>query len=527
MFYFPKDWVNLENKTQVLIVGSGAAGLSMALKLEKLNIPSLIIEGGELNYTEASQEIYKGEVVSDHKLAYDLDGSRQRFFGGSTNCWAGMCGELDEEGFFPRDWVDRSGWPIVKKDLDDYYNEAALFLGIDRKKINNPQNFTNIPHLEGFEIRALSRFLNGSGLDVDFFTPHLKQSNLISVYLNANCIKINASSDDRSLIKSVTIRSFANHEKKVSSEYYILCCGGIENARLLLNSTESDSPAITNKNNIIGRYYSDHPIAPCATVIGPKRKVFKSNSHHNLNAGQPLVHFYKLPFEIQKKQKISNSAICFFEQEDELLDGVIAARNLLRAVKKNKLDEYDRSDIVKILNNPFNILKSYFQRQNRLQNSKNPTIESRIAMRFQLEQTPNRESRVYLGNKLDKFGMRKVKLNWVFNKIERKTADLLMGYAADALQIGNIGTLKMDQRLYSHSDRIPMDLRGGQHHCGTTRMAATSDLGVVDKNLKTFGTKNLFICGSSVFPTNGWVNPTFTIVALSFRLVDYISKKMV
>jgi|TARA_B110000285_G_scaffold210960_1_gene253263 choline dehydrogenase-like flavoprotein len=68
---------------------------------------------------------------------------------------------------------------------------------------------------------------------------------------------------------------------------------------------------------------------------------------------------------------------------------------------------------------------------------------------------------------------------------------------------------------------------GGQHHCGTTRMAATSDLGVVDKNLKTFGTKNLFICGSLVFPTNGWVNPTFTIVALSFRLVDYISKKII
>ena len=87
MFYFPKDWINLEKQIQVLIVGSGAAGLSLALKLEKLHIPSVIVEGGELDFTEDSQEIYRGETVSKHKLSYGLDGSRQRFLGGSTNCW--------------------------------------------------------------------------------------------------------------------------------------------------------------------------------------------------------------------------------------------------------------------------------------------------------------------------------------------------------------------------------------------------------------------------------------------------------
>ena len=135
MIYYPKDWINLQKKTTVLIVGSGPAGMSLALKLEKLRIPSIIVEGGELNYTEESQEIYSGEVVSEHQLPHGLYGSRLRLLGGSGNCWAGMCGELDEEDFLSRDWIDKTGWPILKKDLNNYYDEAALFLNIDRRMI--------------------------------------------------------------------------------------------------------------------------------------------------------------------------------------------------------------------------------------------------------------------------------------------------------------------------------------------------------------------------------------------------------
>ena len=134
MIYRPNEWINIKEDARVLIIGSGAAGLSLALKLEKLKIPSLIIEGGNSEYSDESQEIYNGEIVSKHNLAYGLKDSRMRYFGGSTNCWAGLCGEFDEEDFLERDWINLSGWPIFKKDLDPYYNEASKFLNIDRKK---------------------------------------------------------------------------------------------------------------------------------------------------------------------------------------------------------------------------------------------------------------------------------------------------------------------------------------------------------------------------------------------------------
>jgi choline dehydrogenase-like flavoprotein len=48
--------------------------------------------------------------------------------------------------------------------------------------------------------------------------------------------------------------------------------------------------------------------------------------------------------------------------------------------------------------------------------------------------------------------------------------------------------------------------------------------GVVDPDSRVHGVSNLFIAGSSVFPTAGWANPTLTIVALSIRLADHLKR---
>ncbi|MGY2258319.1 GMC family oxidoreductase [Pseudomonas sp. SDO55104_S430] len=68
----------------------------------------------------------------------------------------------------------------------------------------------------------------------------------------------------------------------------------------------------------------------------------------------------------------------------------------------------------------------------------------------------------------------------------------------------------------------PIQAVGHMH--GTTRMAAAAENGVVDKNCCVFGVKNLYVAGSSVFPSGGFVNPTLTIVALAIRLGEHISE---
>jgi choline dehydrogenase-like flavoprotein len=61
---------------------------------------------------------------------------------------------------------------------------------------------------------------------------------------------------------------------------------------------------------------------------------------------------------------------------------------------------------------------------------------------------------------------------------------------------------------------------------GTTRMSANPAEGVVDPQCQVHGVANLFVAGSSVFPTVGFANPTFTIVALALRLAQHLGTRL-
>jgi choline dehydrogenase-like flavoprotein len=62
-----------------------------------------------------------------------------------------------------------------------------------------------------------------------------------------------------------------------------------------------------------------------------------------------------------------------------------------------------------------------------------------------------------------------------------------------------------------------------RHHMGATRMAGSPRDGVVDEQCRVHGVDNLFVAGSSVFPTSGIANPTLTLLALTFRLGDHLT----
>jgi choline dehydrogenase-like flavoprotein len=61
---------------------------------------------------------------------------------------------------------------------------------------------------------------------------------------------------------------------------------------------------------------------------------------------------------------------------------------------------------------------------------------------------------------------------------------------------------------------------------GTTRMSTNPRQGVVNEHCQVHGISNLYMAGSSVFPTGGLSNPTLTIIALATRLADHIKDRM-
>jgi choline dehydrogenase-like flavoprotein len=94
-----------------------------------------------------------------------------------------------------------------------------------------------------------------------------------------------------------------------------------------------------------------------------------------------------------------------------------------------------------------------------------------------------------------------------------------------AMEVGALGLGRMTLEV-EDDGYWPAPVAGGNHHMGTTRMHEDPRRGVVDRNGRVHGVANLYVAGSSVFPTAGASNPTLTIVALTLRLAAHLRARM-
>jgi choline dehydrogenase-like flavoprotein len=139
------------------------------------------------------------------------------------------------------------------------------------------------------------------------------------------------------------------------------------------------------------------------------------------------------------------------------------------------------------------------------------------------EQQPNPLSRVSLGTKVDRLGMREVVVDWQLVPNDRtKAAEILKLLA---MEIGRTAFGRLHPLLIEDGP-WPNGFYGDAHQMGTTRMHQDPKLGVVDENCRVHSVANLYVAGSSVFPSTGANNPTLTIVALAIRLADHLKKQL-
>ncbi|MGH3665395.1 MAG: GMC family oxidoreductase, partial [Egibacteraceae bacterium] len=134
------------------------------------------------------------------------------------------------------------------------------------------------------------------------------------------------------------------------------------------------------------------------------------------------------------------------------------------------------------------------------------------------EQAPNPDSRVRLGSRRDAFGLPVARLEWRLSELDRRSIrgaqDAFDATLRDA-GLGRVVCKLGDEPVEAH-------LQGQWHHMGTTRMHRDARQGVVDAQGRVHAMANLYVTGSSVFPTAGYANPTLTLVALALRLADHL-----
>ena len=141
-----------------------------------------------------------------------------------------------------------------------------------------------------------------------------------------------------------------------------------------------------------------------------------------------------------------------------------------------------------------------------------------LAVRAQAEQTPNPDSRVLLDNRCDEAGMPLARVRWRIDESDWSSLRASLELLDAALRERRVGRIEG-----MPGDRATLPLvEGNHHHMGTTRMHADPRQGVVDADCRVHSIPNLYVAGSSVFPTYGSSNPTLTIVALALRLADHL-----
>ncbi|MCC2666023.1 MAG: oxidoreductase, partial [Geminicoccaceae bacterium] len=147
-----------------------------------------------------------------------------------------------------------------------------------------------------------------------------------------------------------------------------------------------------------------------------------------------------------------------------------------------------------------------------------------LALRSVGEQVPNPDSRITLGDTTDALGLPKVRIDWRLSELDRLTLRRAGELLAEG--VGRLGLGRVQLDVSGEDGAEPTFIEWGYHHIGTTRMDDDPKRGVVDRNCRLHVAANLYVAGSSVFPTSGGGTPTITLVALALRLADHLKARI-
>jgi choline dehydrogenase-like flavoprotein len=219
--------------------------------------------------------------------------------------------------------------------------------------------------------------------------------------------------------------------------------------------------------------------------------------------------------ETLRREKLVNFTSELAREGPRASRGVASLRELLRGIRRGKMPDDFMRHLRNVIADVDDIADAAYRKL-----FSNPIVLYRLTSAS--EQVPNPDSRVTLSTERDRIGQNRVRLDWRLSPIDRKS--VRRAYEVIGQEVGRAGFGRLKITLDADDGAWPV--RGACHHMGTTRMHVDPQKGVINEHCQVHGMSNLFIAGSSVFPTSSSANPTLTIVALAVRLADHIKKKL-
>lgn len=533
-------------ETDVCIVGAGPAGIALAYALRGTPVQVCLLESGGLSEEPDIQALNIGENIGIDDVP--LDEARYRMFGGTTHRWAGWCRPLDDIDFEPRPWVEHSGWPIGRADLEPYYQRAQELCQIPEYRyeaadwemaihpLYRPPFASGAVHSVVFQGSPPTKFGH-------VYKQAIEGAGNLNVYLHATAVEIdvNEAGQEATRVRVATLGGGGFH---VAARVLVLTAGGIETPRLLLASRKVHANGLGNQNDNVGRYFMEHPhvLSGYLRVTDPgdsgRRRIPAIDAglaglRDRLVFQRPVAGIkcaYTIAPEVQQELGLLNYSAHLSTVSENAVDlpsyrslklivgNMRSPRRLLWQLRNGALPQGLREHLANVVGDFDNIWRVLYQELLRR--------PRRLAIHTQAEQAPDPQSRITLGYERDPLGVPRVRVDWRLSLADKQSVRHAQEVVGLQLERAGIGRLEPEPWLLRDDTEWGPRLSGGFHHLGTARMADDPRCGVVDRNCRVHGLANLYVADSSVFPTGGYANPTLTAVAVALRAADHIKREV-
>jgi choline dehydrogenase-like flavoprotein len=530
-------------RTSICIIGSGAAGITLACELDGEPYDVLVLEAGGERTNDESSADYAGTANAPHP---EPSLYRRIAFGGTTGLWGGRCVPFDPIDFQKRDYVTNSGWPISYDEVARFYPRAMNYCDAGAFDFSVGNSLANkdptIPGLQDGVVLAdrIERY----SLPTDFskrYRHKLEKSQNVRVLLESRCVAlVKAPGEDK--IEAIEIVDTGGVRRRVEANTFVLATGGIETPRLLLAS-DKEGTGLGNRTDRVGRFYGCHFENLCARIVSNGAKIpFQFE-----RTREGVYSRRKLQFSAaaQKQHRLLNCAfrLHFPDYSDAthgsaVMSMIFLAKSTLapeyRGILHNNLQLPTPSPTSAHVRNVAlglpQLAKFAYQwlflrvlATRKLPYTLVPNADGSFPLEFNSEQTPLEHSRVTLSSDVDRHGLNRVHVDWRMSPDDIMAAERAFLVLRETINSSSQVRLELDPE--GLHERLLASNPVGGHHIGTTRMGSSSREGVVDANCAVFDLPNLYIASSAVFPTNSHANPTLTIVAMALRLSEHLKRR--
>lgn len=458
--------------TDILIIGTGIGSQSVIHQLRNSNLRIMVFEGGQLQGNDFSNSLTFNDERG-HYINHHWGGHWPRIYGGASRYWNGYSTPLEQWDLIGIH--GRPKWPITIDTLEQYYRLSAPFMGED----------ASIANLVKYDYAqfAVDRPYVATEPPLAYFDPAPLMKNLkLSLHLEHNVIRFTADEASKA-INGVwfSVNGEIQYARIKPSTKIVLGTGGLGNAQILLQPADNRQVPVGNESGLVGKTLMGHPHVPAARgFIDPILLKMPTWAKVKYQKWLPA---YILGADYKTKYNLVNVS---FEM-----------------MSVNELD----------LNENQKKVRQFYQQ-------KWGKALAPATMYCRSEQLPDPHNRIEITAEKNAAGLHKMVTYCTFSEFD------LMGIDATTRLLADYWLKKKLAIMAVLNDEIFLKPWGWAHPSGVTRFGFTPKDSVCDANGRVWSYQNLYINGSSLFPTVGYANPTWAIAALGMRLGDHLKTTM-